>query len=79
MEQSQDRMTLFLKSSLDTSKFGNPDLTLLIPVERPVVKITRDEDTMQDVAMDALAYRPENKRLVLNVPCTTKRVQLFLS
>jgi len=78
--RSQSGMTLTLESSLDTSKFGNPYLTLLIPLDRPVTKIVYDQDNdSQDSTAARRTHPVENERLILNVPCKTKRVQLFFS
>jgi peptidoglycan/xylan/chitin deacetylase (PgdA/CDA1 family) len=67
--------TLQIRSSLDTNKYGTPDVTLVVPSKTMPKRIQRQIGTSVETVPDG-AWAKRNGSLILNVPAVTQTVTL---
>jgi peptidoglycan/xylan/chitin deacetylase (PgdA/CDA1 family) len=72
----KDEMTLQLRSSLDTDKYGVPDVTLLVPTKAMPKRIKRQTGGASVEAARDLVCAQRNGTLILNLPAITQTVTL---
>jgi peptidoglycan/xylan/chitin deacetylase (PgdA/CDA1 family) len=74
LEKNQE--TIHLQSSLNTKKYGIPEVTLVMPAKSIAKRIQRQiGPDFVEVTPDAVSYR-RNGELILNVPAVTQTVVL---
>jgi peptidoglycan/xylan/chitin deacetylase (PgdA/CDA1 family) len=72
----KDQRTFQIQSSLDTDKYGTPDVTLVVPAGTMPKRIRREiGGTVAEPRPDAVCAR-RNGRLILNVPAVTQTITL---
>lgn len=77
---ARDRMILELQCNLDTQKFGNPELTFELRVDRPVKAVTtRNGTSTENVAFKVKNGTSELQNLIVNVPCQNRAVEVWFS
>jgi hypothetical protein len=72
----KDKRTLEIRSSLDTDKYGTPEVTLIVPVE------TKPKHIRQQIGSSVNELTPgrvspKNGSLILNVPALTQTITLL--
>jgi hypothetical protein len=77
---AQDRMVLNLECSLDTQKYGNPELTFEIRVNRPVKAVTIRSGTNREKAQFKVKkVSTDVENLIVNAPCQSKAVEVWFN
>jgi len=71
------QIDVMMDSSLDTAKYGEPELTMLIPSELAPRKIFFEKDgTLREVHLASLDFDRQKHRLLVNVPASSKMLRL---
>ncbi len=76
LKTEKDKRTLQIRSSLDTDKYGIPDVTLVVPATAMPKRIQREiGSTFEELTPDAVCAK-RNGTLILNVPAVTQTITL---
>jgi len=77
---ARDRIVLELECRLDTRKYGNPELTFEVRVDRPVKAVTtRNSARTQNAAFKMTNAASGIQNLIVNAPCQSKAVEVWFS
>ncbi|HLW88603.1 MAG TPA: polysaccharide deacetylase family protein [Terriglobales bacterium] len=72
----RDQRTIQIQSSLNTDKYGTPEVTLVVPAKTRPKRIQRQiGSTSLEIAPDA-AWGRKNDALILNLPAVTQTITL---
>jgi uncharacterized protein YfaT (DUF1175 family) len=72
----RDQTMIQISSSLDSEKYGSPEVTLIVPAQRMPKRIQRKMGSVSDeLAAEAVCAR-KNGTLIVNVPTATQTLTL---
>ena len=75
-KKEKDKRTLEIQSTLDTDKYGIPDVTLVLPAQTAPKRIRRQiGSTIEELGADAVSSKRSGS-LILNVPAVTQTITI---
>ena len=76
VDQRDATLTLSVMSSLDASKYGTPELTLLIPAASKVKSVSLELTTGEKKPVEVRSASDDSTRVVVTLPATAKTLQV---
>lgn len=77
--KGQSRLDVTMESTLDRAKFGDPEISLLMPIEAVPYKLFVEKDgDLRELSAANFHFDPQKRQLLVNVPARAKMVRVIL-
>lgn len=77
VQRSKENLKIFMENNLNTGKYGEPEITIIVPFGRPHKNILmRRKDYVESLKPEKIIGNNDKRKLVVNVPITTDLITI---